>query len=235
MDPLYLNQPTPESENPPAQEPDGKKPEEATPESQNPEQEPAQGKSSEADALREELARVKAQIYSPEYQQYLQELGRAKQEQPPAQDPTGQLSPEDLDQMSGSELAKTILNSVARVVEDQIKPVTSKLTQVEFNQLVDAVARRHPDFWDYKDQMIEIAKQNPNMHPEAAYKLAKFGQLESKVSTLEESLKTGKAREGASASSERPGSAGPVGPPQSLSPDKAAEKAWEDAFGSDNA
>jgi len=67
---------------------------------------------------------------------------------------------------------------VKQIVNEE---VNSKLSGINRQMSLDRAIREHPDFYQYKDQIKEVIKENPNLDWNQAYRLAKFPFLETKV------------------------------------------------------
>lgn len=85
--------------------------------------------------------------------------------------------------------AKAISDSTGESYEDAVKvvkqivqeQVSDKLAGINRQLELDRAMRDNPDFLQYKDQIKEVLKENPNLNWSQAYKLAKFPFLASKA------------------------------------------------------
>lgn len=104
-------------------------------------------------------------------------------EAPEPVDPLAELSDETLAGMSNRDLIKTAVTAVVKNLEATLVPrIQAQLGQVQ-DTVADQAARRdvaetatkHPDFWEYKNQMLVLSQQPAyrNLGAEDLYTLAK--------------------------------------------------------------
>lgn len=98
-----------------------------------------------------------------------EELLKMLEEDRGTQPPVGR-GPKDLEEMTMSELAQYIFEVVQREVA---YPLMQKVEVLRVNQEVDKCEKKYPDFWDYRQEIWQIASNNPSLSIEQAYLLAK--------------------------------------------------------------
>jgi hypothetical protein len=79
----------------------------------------------------------------------------------------------DLDSMSNKDLVEYILSSVRGMLNQTIVPLKQEAQVTAAMQQVKEAAAKYPDFWDYRDEMIRLARAHPTLTAEEAYHLAK--------------------------------------------------------------
>jgi hypothetical protein len=79
----------------------------------------------------------------------------------------------DLDNMSQKDLVEYILASVKGLINEAITPLKQEATVNAAVAQVKEAAAKYPDFWEYRDEMIRLAKMHPSLTAEEAYHLAK--------------------------------------------------------------
>lgn len=111
-------------------------------------------------------------------------------------------SAEDLDVSDGKNLknfiVKTMRNVTSQIVRESLQPVIEKVQQTErfvrsqqqatAKTTIEATAKEFPDFWDYKEEMVRLNQENPNLTPRQLYTLAKIekGQQPERDLSLEQ-------------------------------------------------
>lgn len=92
-----------------------------------------------------------------------------------------------LEGMSKKEMVGLVLKSVTKQLDNffkqQSQPIVDRLGQLEntassfaqerTQQAVQQVAQKYPDFWDFKDPMIQLSQKHPTMDAEELYLMAK--------------------------------------------------------------
>jgi len=94
----------------------------------------------------------------------------------------------DYDALSNTQLIQTLEKDITANV---LNPLLTRIEEVSLRIEIDQLTRQtdkdgkllYGDFWDYKDEIYEISKDNPNLSLERAYKLATEGKGE-KETTL---------------------------------------------------
>ena len=97
----------------------------------------------------------------------------ASEGQKDSQQQQGQQQQEiNFDEMSRKEFLQFTLQQLS---EEVISPMAVALEEVKLNQEIDKLTRKeeYKDFWDYKDGIYKIAKDNPRLSLKKVYKLAK--------------------------------------------------------------
>ena len=82
----------------------------------------------------------------------------------------------DYDQMTPKELVGHITQQVGRVIDDRLSKTLTPLQEdrrlEQATASITHAASKYPDFWDFKEQMIEVAERHPTLSAEQAYLLA---------------------------------------------------------------
>lgn len=102
------------------------------------------------------------------------------------------LSERDLETMSRGKLMETMLAKVGNLIDSKVKPVEEKvesetITRKQHNvakQIRDAETK-YKDFWDWRDEMGQIAKAHPGLAVEDAYVMAR-GKNQDKAQELDD-------------------------------------------------
>jgi hypothetical protein len=82
------------------------------------------------------------------------------------------------DDMSNTELVQNLVN----LVRPDLVNLDTKIETIKAMNEIDKCEARHDDFWEYKEQIRDIAIKNPTLSIEQAYKLAKGDKVEAKRS-----------------------------------------------------
>ncbi|RLG40665.1 MAG: hypothetical protein DRN78_05220 [Thermoproteota archaeon] len=88
-------------------------------------------------------------------------------------EPSGQKDePVDLDSMSRAEFLQFTLQQIS---EGVISPLAVAVEEMRLDREIDKLTRdeKYQDFWDYKDEIYQIAKDNPKLSLKKAYLIAK--------------------------------------------------------------
>lgn len=104
-------------------------------------------------------------------------------------------TPPDLDAMTRGELVAHITNivgqGVAQQLADVLKPLTDQLTSVQtsvatadVNASIKELRAAHPDFNDWKDEMVALSTSHPTLDIRALYTLARGSNMD-KARTLD--------------------------------------------------
>jgi hypothetical protein len=85
-----------------------------------------------------------------------------------------------LEGMSRAELVNLVLGVVDKKISSTARQLDSKVTGLEqgvrtyvAQEDVRRAADSHPDFWEWKDEMTELARDNPSLTADRLYKLAR--------------------------------------------------------------
>ena len=82
----------------------------------------------------------------------------------------------DFDHMTSKDIAKwnlaQIKKTVQEVVNSSIGPVVNSSKEEKALRLIESAAKKYPDFYDYKEAIIEMGQKHPTLTPEEAYLLA---------------------------------------------------------------
>ena len=78
----------------------------------------------------------------------------------------------NLEDLSRQELVQYTIQQIS---EGVITPLAVTLEEIKINQEIDRLTRneKYKDFWDYKDEIYRIAKENPSLSLKRVYHLAK--------------------------------------------------------------
>ncbi len=129
------------------------------------------------DQMKSQLEEANARLSDPGYIEYLarRAMGESDRQaqQNMQQNPQGPQLPEDFDSIKPAEFLKLVQESVAGVVLPQIGQVANAVSKVEARMEIERVAAKYEDFDQYVPVMQELVQQNPYLHPEQAYWLAK--------------------------------------------------------------
>jgi len=105
----------------------------------------------------------------------VQLVGAQQQPQPPPPVEKEQLP--DFDSMTPAEVAHWTLKQTQRLVDDAVRravqPVVSTVEATRVSREIKEAEAKYPDFWDYREQMIELAQRHPTLTAEEVYHLAK--------------------------------------------------------------
>ncbi len=139
---------------------------------------------------------------------------------------------DDLETLPRADFAKYIVDLIDKRVTPKIQELDEKLKTVETGvQAVDTktaikeFAEKHPDFWEWKDELQAIMKEVPGITVERAYRLVR-AENPAKAKQLDERLSeaSGKKRQAFGGLTPTSGRAAKQ---TKLSPSEAAEAAWE--------
>lgn len=190
-------------------------------------------------------------MMSPEYVQFLEnKRGQTSQPQaqvqeaPPSQG-TQREEEIDFDTASQKDLVEYIEGKISQIVDSRVGEVDSKLQKQEhetkvtqYKDQIGKLSKQYPDFWGYQNEMMQVAKQYPNLGPEEVYHLAKGKSPKSKTTGKEQhsSISSSSGAEQKKGSSqtrkkapsvERPSSSAPMKAKENLNIDEALEEAMK--------
>lgn len=171
--------------------------------------------------------------------------GSSRNRNPALDDDDGDPDDDDTDfeHLSRAEFAQRLRKSFLKDMKELLKPLQETLETTHMTssrtaaaQEAERVAAKYPDFWYFKEEMVKIAKENPELSVERIYKLAKAEASPEKLREVEQKIKE---KEGDTQNQPGPGRPGFGGMPPSgrvaLEPPKpgekidkitAAERAW---------
>lgn len=152
---------------------------------QQPQQEQQQPQVSQADldALREEIKGLKSK--NGEYEKLLLDPGFLEYTATKAMGSLGRNGSGkgrqtdqgddeiDIDSMTPKQLVEYMMARINGELERRITPVARGNELAAAQRQVEAAAAKYQDFWEYKDEMLTLAKRNPALTPEEAYHIAK--------------------------------------------------------------
>lgn len=126
--------------------------------------------------------KLQEELYSPDYLQYLADKENKTKSPPPDE------KQPDFDNMKMGEIVGHIKKDVGAAISASQEASKAEITKlgrmvegIIVSQDVDKVAGKYPDFYDYRESMVELSKKNPQLAAESLYKLAKFGKIEQDI------------------------------------------------------
>lgn len=155
------------------------------------------------------------------------------------------LDDKTLETLPRKQFADHLIGKVSKIIEKQLKGVQKEVTSVKegvsrekVQEQVMKLAGEHKDFWDWKDEIAEIATETPGISPARAYRLARMENPD-KVKKLDEKYKVGDGKDGGDDTSGKgkkrfggftPGSSRTV-QNSKMSKTEAADKAFDEIMG----
>lgn len=158
----------------------------------------------------------------------------------------------NLENLSRQDFLDLILDKIGTNLDEKIKAVDSKITDLgksfsnkNITDEVAALAGKHPDFYDWGEEIKEIAQEHKGISIRRAYTLAKAENPE-KVKELEEKYKSDEQKTKEKEEAENkdksgqdslqafslfPSRVGKTEQKKDMSKDEAAELAWQEVFG----
>lgn len=150
-----------------------------------------------------------------------------------------------LESLPRKQFADHLIGKVSKIIEKQLKGVQKEVSSVKegvsrekVQEQVMKLAGEHKDFWDWKDEIAEIATEMPGITPARAYKMARVENAE-KAKKMDEKYKVGEGKDGGEDTSGKgkkkfggftPGSSRTV-QNSKMSKTEAAEKAFDEIMG----
>ena len=133
--------------------------------------------------LPESEEKLQKEIYSPDFLQFLADKeGKGKATPPPEGEKV------DFEKMSIGEVVTHIkkeVNSAIVASQETTQANVTKLGRMVEGLIVsgdvDKASGKYADFYDYRQNMVELSKKNPQLGAEQLYKLAKFGKIEDDI------------------------------------------------------
>jgi len=154
----------------------------------------------------------------------------------------------NLELLSRSEFQQVLLDKFQDLLEEklaplgeQVKTVDSTVRTSSIQTALEKAKKKYPDFMEWKEEMIDLAKQVPGISPERAYNLVK-AENPDKAKTLLEKYKSPEEKEAETKKAEpkkspfgglTPTSGEISEESKNLSKKDAAELAWQKVFGAD--
>lgn len=173
----------------------------------------------------------------------LQEIKDGGSKEPPSKKPSKEeeLSERDLESMSRSDFARHLLGKFNKLVDAKITPVKETFEtdsverrRSEAKRELDEVTSKHPDFWDFKDEIVDATKRFPEMSIEEAYQFArtqnpeKAKEVDERAATIEQERKEETESKKERFTGIMPTS-GVAHASKEMSAKDAAEAAWEES------
>jgi len=142
-----------------------------------------------------------------------------------------------------------MLKKVEKLLDAKVTPLSKDIDKVDkgtrlkdLQRQIEKLESRHPDFMDWREDIAEIAKNNPNISPQDAYDLARLRNPD-RAKELDEKYKPADVKEAEKKAAEAkkkspfggllPTSGKRAEAKTNLDEDKAAELAWQETFGTD--
>ena len=111
--------------------------------------------------------------------------GVVKQPRPQAQPAP---PPPDLDSFTNTELANYVLQNLRgdmrQIIQETVGPVASSVEMSRVSSDIQQTSAKYPDFWDYRDKMIEISNRHPTLTAEETYLLASGNPASAKKAVM---------------------------------------------------
>jgi hypothetical protein len=134
-------------------------------------------------ALKTSEDKLQNELYTPDYLQYIADKDKkANTPQPKKEQP-------DFEKMNMGEIVSHIKEEVGaaisasqEVAKEKIGELRNMVEAIIVSGDVDKVAGKYPDFYDYRESMVDLSKKQPQLGAESLYKLAKFGKIEEDIS-----------------------------------------------------
>lgn len=162
----------------------------------------------------------------------------APQYQPPSFDSS------ELESLSRGDFAKYLMNAFSEMLKHEMGQTVGELQKnvqgvqqttvaSEMKREIEKLESEKKDFWDWKSEMIELRKENPNLSISRLYALAR-AENPDKAQELDKKYTPPPADEGKPKEPAFGGffpSSMNTEENTSMKPDEAATKAWDDTFG----
>ena len=100
---------------------------------------------------------------------------------------------DDVQRQQLEQLAKIVDHAAKKRVEENIRPIQNDLLQRDYQAELAEVKKKYEDFDEYKSEIGELLKSNPNMGYEQAYKIVSWDSQTKKGRT--EAIKNLEAKE----------------------------------------
>jgi len=153
--------------------------------------------------------------------------------------PTSKGEDRDVDAMTNGELVehitKQVSSSILTPIQKQLTDLSTRMEKDTLSTQINTAAATYPDFWEYREEIQNRVKDNPNMSMDDAYHLAlkdNKGKTEELARKRTEDAAAAKAAEDA----KKPAFAGLL-PTSNLSsastkmqPKDAAQAAWDEVM-----
>jgi hypothetical protein len=143
------------------------------------------------------LKDLEGTIVSPEYLEFLGT--KAKGGKGSGTDDKGKDSKKDdkidFEALTNAQLAGVIVEQVVGQVKTLIQPLAGRQEATDTRLQVAEAAKLYPDFWEYKDAMIELSTRRPDLSPADVYVMVKGAEIASGRSLRKPVAKSGTADE----------------------------------------
>jgi len=155
----------------------------------------------------------------------------------------------NIELMSRAEFQGHLMDKFQEILEEklaplgeQVKTVDSTVRTTNIHKALEQAKKKHPDFMEWKEEMIDLANQIPGISPERAYHLVK-AEHPDKAKTLKEKFKSPEEKEAEAKKAEpkkpafgglTPTSGEISEESKNLSKKDAAELAWQKVFGAES-
>ncbi len=123
--------------------------------------------------------------------EYLTGLLKQTQQTPAPEKEVPETLP-DFEEMTNKELALWMVNKLGdkidKTISSKVSPVLEQSELERATRDIDQTARKYQDYFDYRDEMINIAKRHPSLNAEEVYRLAK-GDKEAVAKSVTQRMK----------------------------------------------
>jgi hypothetical protein len=154
-------------------------------------------------------------------------------------DPDDRIDPNVLETLPRTQFMEIIARKVTKALQkDVVDPLNQELTKLksglsstQVEKMIEAASGKHKDFYEFQEEMLELAKVHKTLTPEQLYKMAKAESPPEKIAKIEEKYKS--ADDGAkknvafSFGGLMPSNGGEGGPNRRMAPNDAADDAWD--------
>ncbi len=126
------------------------------------------------DAANNRIAEYERLLLDPSYLEFV--AGRGQDGHQQVQRKVVQRAAEeqvDLDSMSNKELVDYILATMRGELRQTVEPVQKGVQFAEMQRQVNETSAKYPDFWDFRNDMVNLARNHPTLTAEDAYLIAK--------------------------------------------------------------
>jgi hypothetical protein len=144
---------------------------------ETPKEETPKEESVNVEELKAELERYKGKtgeyerlLLDPSYLEFVAGRGDATPQAPVQR---AQKEDVDFDSMTNKDLVEYLVNTFRGELRQNLAPVAQNQQLAEMQRQVAEAQDRYKDFWDYKIEMVKLARSNPALTADDAYHIAK--------------------------------------------------------------
>ena len=138
----------------------------------------------QTETLRKERDNAKLEILNPEYLRWLEEKetkGHASDKTTEKVAKSLEVDETELEGLSRKQFMQLVVNSTVQQIIDKVGPgldkelstLRSGISDIAASLEVKECETKYPDFWEFKEQMVDLVKGNDALKIEDAYKIAK--------------------------------------------------------------